>query len=116
MDATLDFPFVETMPKRERSKVRTLWDRMIEVHEISKTHGQHWPVHVAAEALGISRQRIHQLINDGRFTPLVVNGRNYISMASIQAYAESERSMGRGVKPSKLTWQKCVELACEELK
>jgi len=94
----------------------TLWDRMIEVHEISKTHGQHWPVSVAAEALGISTQRVYQLIEDGRFVPIVVNGRKYISMSSIQAYAESERLSGRGKRPDKLTWKKCVEIACEELR
>ena len=48
----------------------------------------------AAQSLGISRQRVHQLVHSGRLSTMTLHGRRYVTDASIAAYS-LERARGR---------------------
>ena len=97
MDATFEFPFAATLPVREKSELAQLWEELRDLREASKERGVAIPIGSAAVLLGISNQRVHQLIADGRFTPVELHGKNYICEDDIEAYAKSERVGGRPV-------------------
>jgi|GEM_PF-1716873 len=56
----------------------------------------------AAVALGISRQRIHQLVKERRLTGLRDRTFLYVPVAEVEAMRE-QRARGRGVPPGMLT-------------
>lgn len=98
MDTTLDFPFVADLPKREKSVIRTLWDEIGYCCEAQKRFGPVLPETVAAGALGISRQRMNQLVKAGRFETVTMGKRTYVTEDSLRAFAATERKSGRPAK------------------
>lgn len=101
--AASDFPFVAELPKREKSKVVQLWDAIQDMRRIYETEGLLIPQPLAAKLLGLSRQRVHQLGNEGRLMVVTVNDHPFVTENSVLAYAKSERKAGRplGVLDSK---------------
>lgn len=97
-EAVLEMPFVETLPKREKSRLARLWDHFAAVREISKEHGMLVPVKLAADLAGVSHQRIAELIEDGRLVRIDLHGHRYITENSFVDWAKSERKTGRPVK------------------
>lgn len=93
--AVTEFPFVEALPKRERSKLVKLWDHLKEIKAATAEHGVLLPQHYAADLLGVSRQRVHVLVNEGRLLTVEVGGLRYVTENSMRSYAESERKGGR---------------------
>jgi excisionase family DNA binding protein len=94
----LEMPFMATVPKREKSKLVKLWDHFNELKAITAEKGMLIPQHYAAQVLGISRQRVHVLVNDGRIEAVEVGGCRYVTEESVVAYAHSERKAGRPVE------------------
>lgn len=92
--AVTEFPFVEALPKRERSKLSKLWDHFQEVRAAAKEHGTLLPQYYAAQLLGVSRQRVHVLVNEGRLHTVVVGGLRYVTEASMIEFARAERATG----------------------
>lgn len=92
-----EFPFVEALPKREKSKLARLWDHFQEVRAATREHGALLPQFYAAQLLGVSRQRVHELVNDGRFVVVEVAGIRYLTEASMMEFAKSERASGRHI-------------------
>jgi hypothetical protein len=97
-EAVLDFPFVEQLPKREKSRLAKLWDHFTEVREASKVHGMLVPMTMAADLAGVSKQRILQIIEDGRLVRIEVNGHPFITENSFVEWAKGERKAGRPLK------------------
>lgn len=97
VDMTLEMPFVSGLPMREKSKLAQVWDEFREMKAIIEERGPALPIGSAAVLLGVSVQRVHQLVNDGRFNPVEIHGRAFICEDDIEAYARSERSNGRPV-------------------
>lgn len=95
---TMDFPFVEEMPKRERSKVATLWDRFNELRAITEEKGMLLPVPFCASLLGISGQRVHQLIEAGKMERVQVDQAVFVTEKSLIEWARAEHKTGRPVK------------------
>jgi hypothetical protein len=93
-----EFPFVETLPKREKSKLAKLWDHLAEVKRIVEEKGAVLPQHLVADLLGISKQRVGQIIDDGRFEAVMIHGTRYVTESSVVAFAKEERRVGRPVK------------------
>lgn len=91
-----EFPFVETLPKREKSKLRKLWDELEALRQVSAEKGQLIPPRFAAELAGVSHQRIHQLMGDV-LERVEVNGRPFVTEESLLAWVKSERKAGRPV-------------------
>lgn len=92
-EATItEFPFVEALPKREKGKLAKLWDRFAELRQLTEEKGMLIPQHFAAELLGVSRQRVHTLVNEGRLEAVEVGGSRFVTEPSVLAYAEADRS------------------------
>lgn len=92
--AVTEFPFVEAMPKREKSKLAKLWEHFQELKAIAAEKGVIIPQNYAADLLGVSRQRVHQLVNDGRLEAVEVRGIRFVTEASVMEWAKAERDKG----------------------
>lgn len=97
MDATVEFPFVDRLPKREQSKLSRIWAHFEELLKLRAKHGALIPPNVAAEMLGVSYQRVHQLIQEGRLERVNFLGHGTVTEVSIREYAKANR--GKGGRP-----------------
>jgi len=92
----LEFPFVEALPKREKSKFATLWDRFLEFQRMVDEFGPPVQPALAAALLGVSSQRVHQLIDDGRLEVVISPlGHRVIKGKSFVEFCKLERKNGR---------------------
>jgi Helix-turn-helix domain len=97
--STLDFPFVSSLPKREKTKVKTLWDSLVEFRALIEQHGPPVSHSLAAKLLGVSRQRVYELCKEGRFIEISSpDGRSVITANSLVEFAKQERKAGRPTK------------------
>ncbi len=90
-----EFPFVAALPKREKSKLATLWEQLEEWRALAEKEGFLIPVVGAANLLGVSRQRIEELMRDGRLRRVDLFNHVYVPESSVVEYAEAERRTGR---------------------
>lgn len=93
--AVTEFPFVESLPKRDKGRVQTAWDHFRELSEISKSKGMIMPQSFAAYVLGVSRSRVSQLIDAGRLRAVDVRGERWVTEDSIVEWARAEHRVGR---------------------
>ena len=49
---------------------------------------------MVAQALGVSRARVNQYVERGRLATVSVNGRRYVSVASLELFLTEERKNG----------------------
>jgi len=113
-----EFPFVAELPKREKSKIIKVWEQFREIAKAQEEHGALIPPTLAASALGISRQRVHELCEFGTLQVIRVSGHPLVTEHSIVDFAKSERKAGRPPKaPSNSElWKACRESAKEAVK
>jgi len=101
-DLTTEFPFVEALPKREAKKIVSVWDKVQDYQRHVEEHGAPIPNELAADLLGISRQRVHQLKQTSGLTLIPLpNGGNAISYFSLREFAKKNRPAGRPWPSSK---------------
>jgi hypothetical protein len=94
-----EFPFVAELPKREKGRVRTLWDALDGFIDLVEQHGPPVGFTMAAKLLGLSRERIYQLADAKKFTVIMSpDGRQVIGAKSLVEFAETERKNGRPLK------------------
>lgn len=93
-----EFPFVEELPKREKSKLRKVWDELEALRQVSAEKGQLLPVQFVSELASVSRQRVHELMTEGRLERVEVNGRPFVTESSLLAWVKTERKTGRPPK------------------
>jgi len=93
-----EFPFVAAMPKREKGKLAKLWDHFNELRAIVDEKGMLIPQSMVAELLGISKQRLWVLGNEGRLEGVTVGKYRYYTEQSLIEFAKLERVAGRPVK------------------
>lgn len=86
--------------KREKSTMRQAWDAVNE-------HGPLFPPWFATAVLNVSRQRVHQLLEEGKLAYVVVAGKAMIPMASLELYLSEEHKAGRPVEA--LTMRQAIE-------
>ena len=67
---------------------------MREFKRISKLHGGLVPQASAAIALGISRQRVHQLVSEGTLRHWVFYGMNWLSEEEVVSFGKLNREKG----------------------
>jgi hypothetical protein len=96
-DTPSDFPFMETLPKREQKKVRTAWDQYEEFKIIVRERGGVIPPAVAAGLGGVSRERISQLMQKGTLERVELGTFVFITADSFSSWVVSERKSGRPV-------------------
>lgn len=116
-NATMEMPFMASLPRRERKAVSSGWQRLGEMKELAESEkGMPVLVVIAAELLGISRQRVYQIINDGRLEKVEWHGRVYVTEESLIEFAKSERKAGRPVAADRMKTMDCLRLACKVAK
>jgi hypothetical protein len=62
--------------------------------ELSAKHGGLTSAWFAQVALGVSRQRVHQLINDGRLQTYEILGKHLIACDALESFASLDRTSG----------------------
>jgi hypothetical protein len=97
-NATLDFPFVEEIPKREKTRVAKLWDQFAELKAIVDEKGMLLPPVCVAELLNVSRARVHQLTTTGQLERVEFRGQVFVTEESLVAWAQTEHKSGRPLK------------------
>lgn len=112
----MDFPFVAEMPKRERSKVATLWDRFQRLKEITDEKGMLLPPAFCAKLLGVCRQRVYVLMDEGRLEKVEVDGHTFVTEESFIAWCRAEHKNGRPTKIQNATFKDCLTMGAEFVK
>jgi hypothetical protein len=97
-DIAREFPFVASLPKAERKAVRSALDVLSEWREASREHGSLMPSSLAAAVLNVSIERVRQYISEGRLKSIDFHGKHYVTEASLNELASSERKNGRPFK------------------
>ena len=90
-----EFPFVAELPRAEKRQAKSLWDRFRDLSKLAETNGVLVPPSLAAALLDISKQRVHQLMVDGKLERIEFEGHPFITENSIVALAKTERKAGR---------------------
>lgn len=85
------------IPANEPKRVRTKWDELAEMVTVSGETGGLVLVHVGQELLGVSRQRIYDMIEFKRIRSWDFFGRKYVCIDDISEFVNSERKPGRPV-------------------
>lgn len=94
----MEFPGFADLPKREKSKVHRVWDAFRELSNVSGEKGLLVTQSVVARLLDISRQRVHDLVKEGRLETYVFEGVPLVTEKSLVAFAQVERKTGRPCK------------------
>lgn len=113
-DAVADFPFVAELPKREKSRLARLWDHLREVRAVQAEKGEVIPQSFVGDLLGLSTQRVGQFLDEGRLEGVSINGRRYVTVRSIEQFAQVERKTGRPFKvacSNKDVWKASLDSA-----
>jgi len=102
--AEAEFPFVADMPKREKSRWQRVWEQFQTLQRISAQKGTLVPPALAAKLLGVSTQRVYELMNDGlgRFERVEVEGSVFVTEKDLLAFCDTERKAGRPTGPSNM--------------
>ena len=93
-----EFPFVESLPKREKSRVGKLLDVIGEIEQAQRERGPLLSQRVIADVLGVSRARIGQLVDEGRLQSVRIGKTRFVFLASFREFAKQERPIGRPKK------------------
>jgi hypothetical protein len=98
MDVTADlsFPFVDELPKREKSR----WQKFRDVWAEAKAKGPLIPASLAAKLCDVTRQRIDELMARGKLERVELQGHVMITEASLIAWLEAPDD--KGGRPRKL--------------
>jgi excisionase family DNA binding protein len=95
---TADFPFVQDLPKREKSKLLTVWEEFRELCKLAEGKGTLIPVVLTANVLNMSTQRVYQLIESGKLEAIRSGRTVLVTEASVVELARTERKTGRPFK------------------
>jgi uncharacterized protein YkwD len=89
-----------------------------EFSRISKLHGGLVPVSVVSTILGVTRQRVHQLVEEGTFSHWTFYGKKWVSQDEVVAFAKLNRQAGENqFRPSvKELWKASKEHGKEFVK
>jgi len=61
----------------------------------TREHGQLATVAMIAAAMGVSKQRAHFLIKEGRLATVTVGDKHYVPLAAFELFLTEERKAGR---------------------
>jgi hypothetical protein len=84
------FPVIEERA-RPRSALREMMDAI-------ETHGPLLPRGYVRLVCDVSRQRIHELIHEGRIATVKVRGREFVPVAALDNFLSEERKAGRPIQ------------------
>jgi hypothetical protein len=91
-----EFPFVGSLPKKEKSKLVCLWESVTLFKDMIDQNGPPVSYALAAKLLGLSRQRVAQIVASGRLKIITSpDGKSVITGNSLVEFARQERKEGR---------------------
>ncbi len=90
------FPSIAASTPRKRSPLREMVDAI-------SVHGPLLPQAFMHIALDVSRQRIDQLIQDGKLATIELSGKKFVPLAALDVYLSGERKVGRPFKDPSLS-------------
>lgn len=93
--AVKEFPFVENLPKLEKTRIQRVWEHFQQVRQISQTEGIPIPQHFVAKLLGLSQARVTQLVQSGQLKAVRVGEQRMVTENSLVDWARSEHKAGR---------------------
>jgi hypothetical protein len=89
-----EFPFVAELPKRDQVRVKSVWDHVKDFAALIEGKGVPLPPVTAAELLGVSPQRIHQMVEAGQLEVVELRGKKFITEHSVLDLAKVARTCG----------------------
>jgi hypothetical protein len=89
-----EFPFVASLPKREKTKRMKLLEVIDALEAVQVEKGPVIPQSLAAEILGVSRARICQLVDEGRLESFDLNGTRFVFAKSFLEFCKEDRPTG----------------------
>ncbi|MBI5383166.1 MAG: hypothetical protein HZA90_00620 [Verrucomicrobia bacterium] len=98
-----------TLPTR---KVRKgVLDYLLHFREISNREGGLVPIATAAAILGVSKQRVHDLVREGTLRTTEIYGKKWLSGNELESFVKLQRKAGRPWKePSvKEMWRAALD-------
>ena len=110
---TLEFPFVERMTERKKSRWARMWEGFQTFKALQEKHGMLIPACMAADLGGVSRQRVWQLFDEGKLQRVDYGGHVYVSEASFQTWLESERHAGGKPKLDSMNFREAVKYSAK---
>jgi hypothetical protein len=95
--------------------IRGMLDDVREFAKLTKLHGGLVPMSAVATILGVSRQRVHQLVDEGTFTHWTFYGMKWLSQEEVISFAKLNRPKGENqYTPSvKRMWKESRETGKE---
>lgn len=104
MEAVLEFPFTAELPKvaevdeSSLSRPERLNRKLAAYRALVESKGDLLPFAMVAAILKVSRQRVHELVEQGHVERIEWEGHPYIVADTVVEYVNSERKAGRPVK------------------
>ena len=98
--------------------IRGVIDHTREFFRIVKLHGGLVPMSTVATVLGVSRQRVHQLVGEGTFSHWTFYGMKWLSQKEVVSFAKLNRRAGENqYRPSaKQMWKDSRKVGPEFMK
>lgn len=98
MEATFDqLELLPNVERRTRSK-----SVLRQLMEATQEHGFLGTQSQVAAALGLSKQRVNQFVNEGRLPSIEIGGKKLVPIAALEFFIAEERKNGRPLKPGSL--------------
>lgn len=82
------FGFLESTPKRSTPFTRVM-DAIRELTAATEKHGALIPAAFLEQILGVSKQRVHQILNEDKLVVLTFMGKNYVTEDSLVSYVKT---------------------------
>ena len=101
-----------------KQRLKFFLDQIRAFREMTSRDGGLLPFATAAKLLGVSKQRVNELVTEGTFKPVEFAGKKWLSANQIEEFIKLKREPGRPWnKPSvKEMWKMSREGAKEQVK
>ena len=96
-----EFPFVKELPKSERISVRDALGLIKQYVQLTKEHGTLIPLFMVPRILNVSRQRVHQFVQEGRLASHNFDGFVFVPEDALLEFAKTVRKTGRHISSEK---------------
>jgi hypothetical protein len=99
----MEFPAFAELPlggktKREKTQLAKVWDAFQDIRKVVEEKGMLVPQTFASKVMGVSHQRIGELLNNGKLESVEFNGTRFVTEESLIAFCKTERKTGRPPK------------------
>ena len=117
MTKAIKAPVAITVDLPKRKVKKGVIDSLREFRATSAQEGGLLPFAAAAGVLGVSKQRVHDLVNEGTLRAIEQFGKNWLSANELESFVKLQRQSGRPWRePSiKEQWRAAMEGAKEQM-